>query len=49
VLDIQFFHRATYMLEKPEGAIKNDQSRGIGNIGHAKNRLKTKTKQNTEN
>jgi len=32
------------MLEKPEMTIKNGQSRDTGNIGHTRNR--TKTKQN---
>ncbi len=28
-------------LEKTEGAIKNEQSRNTGNIGHTRNRTKT--------
>ena len=36
------------MLEKPEGAIKNGQSRDIGNIVQARHRTKTnKRKHNT--
>ena len=38
------------MLEKTEGAIKNRQSRDIGNIMHTRLRKKTsKTQHNTEN
>jgi len=35
-------------LEKTEGAIKNEQSRDTGNIGHTRHRTKAnKTKKNT--
>jgi len=35
------------MLEKTEGAIKNGQSRGTGNIGYTKHKMKTNKTKNT--
>ena len=38
-----------YTLEKTEGAINNEQSRDIGNIGHTRNKMKTYWQKNPQN